>query len=347
MSLVLSNYNLYLTYNDTNDQLTGDAYVLNKLVEQLENYNPKYGIACKEVGPTGGNKHFHVLIMCEKRIQTRKGEKLITIDGIRPHVERINNNINRIIQYIKKGGYTTEFNPENRPKTVIKPSRQEKAKLLMQGNLEELFMNGDLGAVDVIRAQKLRSIFQLARPVEKYSKKLVLWFKGETGEGKTRKAFEIAEKFNLSFWMTNDSLKWYDGYTGQELVIIDDFRKNMLGDWNYLLRLLDGYGLAVQVKGGFTTWKPKIIIITSPATPHEAFSWVNKEGEEQGWDKEDQLIRRLTHENEEQIYQFPLWEQDEKKLEATIRRFLGLPEEESMFPEDWSIIEPEGFITPG
>ena len=48
----------------------------------------------------------------------------------------------------------------------------------------------------------------------------------------------------------------------------------------------------------------------------------------------------------EQIYQFPLWEQDEKRLEATIRSFLGLPEEESMFPEEWSVIEPEGFITP-
>jgi len=223
----------------------------------------------------------------------------------------------------------------------------KKAQMMMTGNLEELFLNGELGAVDVIRAQKLKTIFQLARPIEKYSKKLVLWFKGETGEGKTRKALEIAEMFNLSFWMTNDSLKWFDGYTGQELVIMDDFRKNMLGDWNYLLRLLDGYGLAVQVKGGFAIWKPKIIIITSPATPHEAFSWVNKEGEEQGWDKEEQLIRRLTHENEEQIYQFPLWKEEEKKLEATIRKFLGLPEEEFLPSEEWSIIEPEGFITPG
>ena len=347
MSLRLDCVNLLLTYNDPEGKIFGDMSLLDQLIENFKEYEPIYGVSCKEKAPTTGMTHYHVYIKLKRRCQKKDGRSLLIVETIRPNIERVRNNIKAIIKYVKKGGYYAEYGTCPVELNDTKISKIDKANVMINGDLEELYLNGTLGAVDVIRAQKLRSIFQLARPVEKYSKKLVLWFKGETGEGKTRKAFEIAEKFNLSFWMTNDSLKWYDGYTGQELVIIDDFRKNMLGDWNYLLRLLDGYGLAVQVKGGFTTWKPKIIIITSPATPHEAFSWVNKEGEEQGWDKEDQLIRRLTHENEEQIYQFPLWEQDEKKLEATIRRFLGLPEEESMFPEEWSIIEPEGFITPG
>lgn len=347
MSLRLDCVNLLLTYNDPEGKILGDMSLLDQLIENFKEYEPIYGVSCKEKAPTTGMTHYHVYIKLKRRCQKKDGRSLLIVETIRPNIERVRNNIKAVIKYVKKGGYYAEYGTCPVELNDTKISKIDKANVMINGNLEELYLNGTLGAVDVIRAQKLRSIFQLARPVEKYSKKLVLWFKGETGEGKTRKAFEIAEKFNLSFWMTNDSLKWYDGYTGQELVIIDDFRKNMLGDWNYLLRLLDGYGLAVQVKGGFTTWKPKIIIITSPATPHEAFSWVNKEGEEQGWDKEDQLIRRLTHENEEQIYQFPLWEQDEKRLEATIRSFLGLPEEESMFPEEWSVIEPEGFITPG
>ena len=346
MSLRLDCVNLLLTYNDPEGKIFGDMSLLDQLIENFKEYEPIYGVSCKEKAPTTGMTHYHVYIKLKKRCQKKDGRSLLIVETIRPNIERVRNNIKAIIKYVKKGGYYAEYGTCPVELNDTKISKIDKANVMINGDLEELYLNGTLGAVDVIRAQKLRSIFQLARPVEKYSKKLVLWFKGETGEGKTRKAFEIAEKFNLSFWMTNDSLKWYDGYTGQELVIIDDFRKNMLGDWNYLLRLLDGYGLAVQVKGGFTTWKPKIIIITSPATPHEAFSWVNKEGEEQGWDKEDQLIRRLTHENEEQIYQFPLWEQDEKRLEATIRRFLGLPEEEFLPAEEWSIIEPEGFITP-
>lgn len=347
MSLRLDCVNLLLTYNDPEGKIFGDMSLLDQLIENFKEYEPIYGVSCKEKAPTTGMTHYHVYIKLKRRCQKKDGRSLLIVETIRPNIEMVRNNIKAIIKYVKKGGYYAEYGTCPVELNDTKISKIDKANVMINGDLEKLYLNGTLGAVDVIRAQKLRSIFQLARPVEKYSKKLVLWFKGETGEGKTRKAFEIAEKFNLSFWMTNDSLKWYDGYTGQELVIIDDFRKNMLGDWNYLLRLLDGYGLAVQVKGGFTTWKPKIIIITSPATPHEAFSWVNKEGEEQGWDKEDQLIRRLTHEDEEQIYQFPLWEQDEKRLEATIRRFLGLPEEEFLPAEEWSIIEPEGFITPG
>lgn len=346
MSLRLDCVNLLLTYNDPEGKIFGDMSLLDQLIENFKEYEPIYGVSCKEKAPTTGMTHYHVYIKLKKRCQKKDGRSLLIVETIRPNIESVRNNIKAVIKYVKKGGYYAEYGTCPINLKEEKNNKVKKAQMMMTGNLEELFLNGELGAVDVIRAQKLKTIFQLAKPIEKYSKKLVLWFKGETGEGKTRKAIEIAEMFNLSFWMTNDSLKWYDGYTGQELVIIDDFRKNMLGDWNYLLRLLDGYGLAVQVKGGFTTWKPKIIIITSPATPHEAFSWVNKEGEEQGWDKEEQLIRRLTHENEEQIYQFPLWKEEEKKLEATIRKFLGLPEEEFLPSEEWSIIEPEGFITP-
>ena len=347
MSLSLCNYNLYLTYNDPEGKLVDEHTVLKDIVDNFAEFEPVYGVCGKEKAPSTGMVHYHVFVKLKKRCQMKHGEDKLIIRSVRPNIERIRNNIKAIIKYCKKGGVIAEFGTCPVDLNDTKINKIDKANIMINGDLEKLYLNGTLSAVDVIRTQKLRSIFQLAKPVEKYSKKLVLWFKGETGEGKTRKAFEIAEKFNLSFWMTNDSLKWYDGYAGQELVIIDDFRKNMLGDWNYLLRLLDGYGLAVQVKGGFVIWKPKLIIITSPATPHEAFSWVNKEGEEQGWDKEEQLIRRLTHENEEQIYQFPLWEEDEKRLEATIRKFLGLPEEEFLPSEEWSVIEPEGFITPG
>ena len=41
-----------------------------------------------------------------------------------------------------------------------------------------------------------------------------------------------------------------------------------------------------------------------------------------------------------------MWEDELKRLEKTIRKFIGLPEEDFLTAEDWSIIEPEGFITP-
>lgn len=349
MTLRLQNSNIYLTYMDKEKKIPGPMWLLTTLAERLERYGTEYGICCRETAPSTGTLHYHLFIKCKKMVSIRNANSIIKMEGIIPHIEKVNNNIKRIIDYIKKNGDIAVLNPENAPKNTM-ISKQEKAKLMVSGDLERLFIDGTLGAVDIIRAEKLRSIFIKYSQPTGYKQRMVLWFRGETGEGKTRTALKIAEQYyNNSYWLSSDTLKWFDGYTNQRVAIIDDFRKNMLTDWSFILRLLDGYNLIVQIKGGFTKWNPELIIITSPATPEQAFSWTNKEGEEQPWDKQEQLTRRLTSYDELQVYEFPLWEQERVRLENTIRKRLEIPllDQENMMPEEWSIIEPEGFITPG
>lgn len=349
MTIRLQNKNLYLTYMDPEEKIFSESILLTELAERLGKYITEYGIACKEIAPTTKTTHYHVLIICKKTISVRNGKSLLEVEGIMPHLEKVRNNLIAIIRYIKKDGIYAEFNKENAPKEKLILNKKEKADLMMNGCLEELFLNGTLGAIDVIRATKLKSIFQQQSPIDKFQKKLILWFYGETGEGKTRMATELADSFKSKYWMSNETLRWFDGFTGQEIAIIDDFRKSMLTDWSYLLRILDGYGLFVQIKGGFTKWNPKVVIITSPATPQQAFSWINKEGEEQEWDKHEQLIRRLTYEDKLQVYEFPLWDDKKEEIFQVMEKHLGrkAQREEFLTAEDWSIIEPEGFITPG
>lgn len=349
MTLRLDSKNIYLTYNDKEQKIIGETEIIDHFINKLGEEKIQYIVCCKEKAPTTGTQHFHVLVCLKDRIFKRNANELLKIKEILPHIDKIKNNLRAIREYITKGDSFGEFGKAPfRIEKVI--DRKEKAKLLLTGNLEELFINGEIGAVDVIRADKLRNIFIKNSKPEKYKKRLIMWFKGPTGEGKTRTAIQIAEQYyEEDYWITNDNLRWFDGYYSQKVAIIDDFRKTMLTDWNFLLRLLDGYNLIVQIKGGFVKWNPKVIIITSPATPEEAFQWVNKNGETEEWDKQDQLTRRLVHNDELQVYDFPLWEDEQKRLENTIRKELGLApiEEESMFPEEWSTIEPEGFITPG
>lgn len=68
------------------------------------------------------------------------------------------------------------------------------------------------------------------------------------------------------FWQPGD-YKWFDGYVGQPIVIIDDYR----GEYplQLLLKLLDRYQMSVPVKGGFTEWLPKKVYITSNIHPNE------------------------------------------------------------------------------
>lgn len=88
----------------------------------------------------------------------------------------------------------------------------------------------------------------------------VLW--GLTGTGKTR--FVHDQIMDSTFYQPGD-YQWFDGYTGQDIVLFDDYR----GEYELpmLLRLLDRYPLRLPIKGGFTKWAPKKIYITSNQKP--------------------------------------------------------------------------------
>lgn len=90
----------------------------------------------------------------------------------------------------------------------------------------------------------------------------VFW--GKTGTGKTR--FVMDQVMDQDFWTPGD-YKWFDGYEGQPIVIIDDYR----GEYQLqmLLKLLDRYPMQVPVKGGFTEWAPRKIYITSNVHPND------------------------------------------------------------------------------
>jgi len=110
---------------------------------------------------------------------------------------------------------------------------------------------------------------------------IVLW--GKTGCGKSRLAREITS----NYWVwTPQRGSWFDGYEGQEDVIMEEFRGQLpLG---MMLSLTDRYECPVQVKGGMVEFCPRKIVITSPKHPKEWY-------EDCGNDRIDQLLRRVTH----------------------------------------------------
>lgn len=63
--------------------------------------------------------------------------------------------------------------------------------------------------------------------------------------------------------------KWWDGYVGQELVIIDDFDKYNLKQSGDMKRWLDIYPFQAQTKGGMSMIRPKKIVVTSNYHPDE------------------------------------------------------------------------------
>lgn len=104
----------------------------------------------------------------------------------------------------------------------------------------------------------------------------VILFVGPTHTGKTRMAMELAEVYGgpKGYYVidaTNNNTVWFDGYDGQEVLVIDDYQGWI--KFRTLLRILDGYRIRLERKGGFVYAKYKKILITSNVMPEE---WYQK-----------------------------------------------------------------------
>lgn len=121
---------------------------------------------------------------------------------------------------------------------------------------------------------------------------LALCLYGPSGAGKTWKAVDIATKlcasgaFKNGYLMRQNQEKWFDGLSGQQILIFNDFS----GDkseipFNQLLGLFDPFKQLVPVKGGFAKMTARYLIFTSNKHPRE---WYKDDPYNQG-----QLARRF------------------------------------------------------
>ncbi len=112
----------------------------------------------------------------------------------------------------------------------------------------------------------------------------VLWLWGTTGTGKSYYAKTIYPEQER--WWSGKNLRWWLGYRGEPIVIIDDFRKDFC-TYHELLRILDENPYKVETKGSHRELNAKLIIITTIQPPLEMYR--NQLGEHL-----DQLTRRIT-----------------------------------------------------
>lgn len=107
----------------------------------------------------------------------------------------------------------------------------------------------------------------------------VHWRWGLAGTGKTS---WVIRKHGQKNVYIKDGTMWWDGYTQQDVILIDDFDNQI--PYRTLLRILDRYTYQGQVKGGYVQINSPYIFITCEYPPY--YYWQGNEFQ--------QVFRRLT-----------------------------------------------------
>ena len=118
-------------------------------------------------------------------------------------------------------------------------------------------------AIKRIRSDNLQPI-AIERRVE------VFW--GRTGSGKSRRAWQEG---GLASYPKDPRTKFWDGYSGQQNVIMDEFRGGI--DISHILRWTDRYPVIVEVKGSSTVLLATHIWITSNIHPNDWYPDLDQE----------------------------------------------------------------------
>ncbi|AUF34964.1 putative replication-associated protein [Idotea virus IWaV278] len=105
----------------------------------------------------------------------------------------------------------------------------------------------------------------------------VILLKGSTGTGKSYWARQLAtyqrKRLYCKQIQQDTDTQWFDGYDGQEILLLDDFGRKQIG-YRQLLTYLDIYALKVQIKGDTVDARWNYVIIT---TNEEIQEWYPNE----------------------------------------------------------------------
>lgn len=237
------------------------TFTWNNYTEENEQYlreikGVKYMVFGREVGEERETPHLQGTVCFSNARSFSAVCKLL--QGA--HVE-VCRDVGRSIQYCKKDGDFEERGVEPQKNGGDKiEERIKKNKRLIEQSLQESLDNGDVGVLQVPLLKKAKLVLEQEKDPYEHDGVRGEWYWGPPNTGKSWKA----RRENPGLFVKAQN-KWFCGYAGEEVILLDDLDSNVLG--HYLKIWADRYSCTGEVKGGNVNLVHKKFIVTSNYHP--------------------------------------------------------------------------------
>eukprot|EP00965_Chrysotila_dentata_P095859 3168360-Pleurochrysis_carterae.AAC.3 len=244
---------LYRNYVFTKNNYTQDD------IDDFDTLECKYLVYGKEVAPTTGTPHLQGFVVFKHARRVRSVCKEFKC-WARPA-----KTVHAAIEYCKKTG---DFVERGTPPITQKEKGEEGEAFFLkvrsaaeEGRFEDIpekirFYHKKLIEEHHNSALRARELTDTTEQM--------LWYWGESGTGKSRKARQDHSKAFLK--MRN---KWWDGYMDHDVVLLEDFDKVHEKLGHHLKIWADRYPFPAEIKGSSMVIRPKLVIVTSNYHPRD------------------------------------------------------------------------------
>lgn len=223
----------------------------------------------EEQCPRTGRLHLQLFLVLDKRL--RRGQLQRLLDQNDGHFEIAGGSDKQNRDYCTKaesatGEHRCERGDFAEASQGKRSDLQRVAELVRGGHsLAEIASQETASYIKYHKGIK-DAISVIPRNPRKFLQVVVLY--GPSGVGKSRFVREFAKRNELSVFSKDTGVNniWFDGYTHQDVLLLDDFEPKDVPFRN-LLKWMDVYELNVQVKGGYVCANWSYVFVTTNVHP--------------------------------------------------------------------------------
>ncbi len=266
--------NVCFTINNPSFQ---DKFALELLryTEYMESLPLNYIIYQEERGTNTGTTHIQGYMQLTKKV--RLGGLRIMFGNW--HFEQARGNLEQ------NQAYCTKLESRSTKAEAVhgefgQPKRGQPTQDLreMLTSKEVLYIASDIATehpLQFIRHHSgIEKLLEMKQPTRNHAPMVFIYY-GPTASGKSSSAKISWPEAYEGKWTESGENWWWDGYTHQETVILDEFR-HQIPLWR-MIKFLDRYSFKVQVKGHMVEMNSKRIVITTNIAPENWYPKCSKE----------------------------------------------------------------------